>query len=46
MSVIIFSQHHLTLIFSEISTVVSEHSNVQLVQRFFSFLKRIIPNIE
>ena len=45
-STIIYSLHHLTLIFSEISTVVSEHSNVQLVQRFFSFLKRIIPNIE
>ena len=44
-STIIFSLHHLTLLFSEISTVVSEHSNVQFVQRFSSFLKRITPNI-
>ena len=40
-----FSSHHLTLIFSEISRVVSEHSNVQLVRRFSSFLNHITPNI-
>ena len=40
-----FSMHHLTLLCSEINTVVSEHSNVQLVQRFSSFLNHITPNI-
>lgn len=44
-STIIFSLHHLTLIFFEISTVVSEHSNVQFVLRFSSFLNHITPNI-